>query len=291
LSIHNLIASKGQILTPTERRIAAIVLDDPTRVAFGTVAEIAKQARTSGPSVVRFAAKLGFDGYSQLQAAVRAGVSEQLSTPVQRIRTGNSRAPVRQSIEDAVAAVFQALNPDRLTSLAIPVAKARHVWVLSGETSLAGAHTLVSGLSMLRPGVHLAQEHSIGRDLCGARAGDAAVVIDFPRYRRVPMLAARELADAGVDLVAITDGPLSPLVSLTRNWCSLTIPAVGPFDSSVPMVLAAELIVQRVAQELGSSCGERIDRLEEMWRTTETYHAYTPRAGREGMAGVASESG
>ena len=29
---------------------------------------------------------------------------------------------------------------------------------------------------------------------------------------------------------------------MTQNWCELTIPAVGPFDSSVPSVMDAELI-------------------------------------------------
>jgi DNA-binding MurR/RpiR family transcriptional regulator len=281
LLIQDLIASKNESLTPTERRIAGIVLDDPTRLAFGTVAELAREARTSGPSVVRFAAKLGFEGYSQLQAAVREGVSRQLSTPSHRIRQRDAQVPVRQSVEGAIELVFQTLDPDRLASLALPLAKARHVWVLSGETSLAGAYTLHSGLSMLRPRVHLALEHSIGRDLCGARAGDAAVVIDFARYRRAPMLAARELADAGVELVVITDGPFSPLVSLTKNWCALTIPAVGPFDSSLPAVLAAELIVKRVAEELGKASRERIDRLERLWRKTGTYLEYTPRADRD----------
>lgn len=285
MSIHELIASKGGTLTPTEQRIARAVLQDPTRLAFGTVADLARQARTSGPSVVRFAAKLGFAGYSELQAWVQAGVSRQLSTPSQRIRHRDSHAGVRASIEQAIAAAFQTLDPPRLASLAAPLAAARHVWVLSGETSMAGAHVLYSGLSMLRPRVHLVFEHSIGRDLCGAAAGDAAAVLDFARYRRTPMLAARALVDAGVGLIAITDGPLSPLASLTKNWCALNIPAVGPFDSSLPAVLAAELIVARVAEDLGDAGRERIDRLESLWQETATYLEYTTRDQRGGAPG------
>jgi len=280
LSIQDLIASRGDTFTPTERKIARIVLDDPTRLAFGTVADLARRARTSGPSVVRFAAKLGFEGYSQLQAWVQEGVSRQLSTPSQRIRHLDSGETVRASIEQAIARTFRTLDPGRLASLSTPLTTARHVWVLSGETSMAGAHVLCSGLSMLRPRVHLVLEHSIGRDLCGAAEGDAAVVFDFARYRRTPMLAARALVDARVDLVAITDGPLSPLASLTQNWCELKIPAVGPFDSSLPAVLAAELIVASVADALGNAGRERIDRLESLWQQTATYMEYIPRDER-----------
>jgi len=285
LSIQDLIASKSDTLTPTERRIARIVVDEPTLLAFGTVADLARQARTSGPSVVRFATKLGFEGYSQLQSWVQEGVSRQLSTPGYRIRHRDTQTTARQGIEHAISLAFESLDADRLASLAAPLIAARHVWILSGETSLAGAHVLHSGLSMLRPHVHLADEHSIGRDLCGAGEGDAAVVLDFARYRRIPILAARALADAGVDIVAITDGPLSPLVSLTQNWCSLRIPAVGPFDSSLPAVLAAELLVARVADELGDAGRERIDRLESLWQHTATYMQYTPRNQRSVTTG------
>lgn len=145
---------------------------------------------------------------------------------------------------------------------------------------MAGAYVLQSGLAMLRPRVQLVVEHAIGRELCGAGAGDAAVVFDFARYRRVPILAARALVDADVELIAITDGPLSPFVPIASQWASLAIPAVGPFDSSLPAVLAAELIVARVADALGDSGRERIDRLETIWEQTETYLQYTPRQQR-----------
>ena len=271
MSIQDLIASKGSNLTPTERRIARVVLDDPTQLAFGTVAELADRAETSHPSIVRFATKLGFEGYTALQSWVQDGVSKQLSSPSQRIKHQDGRDAVRAGIDAAVARVFEALSPERLEGIAPVIAQARSVYILSGETSTAGAQTFYSGLSMIRPGVTLVTEHTTGRDLAGASPGDAAVVFDFARYRRSSVTAARELAALGLDLVAITDGPLSPLAELTPHRCELTIPAVGPFDSSVPAVFAAELIVSRVAKELGPAAHDRIHQLEQLWRATGTY--------------------
>ena len=72
-------------------------------------------------------------------------------------------------------------------------------------------------------------------------------------------------------LVAITDGPLSPLASLTDLWCELTVPAVGPFDSSLPAVTAAELLVHEVVAQLGDEARERLDRLEQLWEQTDTF--------------------
>ena len=283
MSIQDLIASAGDRLTPTDRRIAAVVLAEPTLLAFGTVSDLAGRAETSRPSIVRFATRLGFDGYTDLQNWIRDGVSRQLSSPSERIRRGDGAAEaVRPAVEDAVARTFETLSGDRLDALAGPIASARNVWILSGETSMAGAHALHSGLTMIRPDVHFVEEHSTGRELSSAGPGDAAVVFDFTRYRRSSITAARALADLGVTIVAITDGPLSPLATLTPHWCALTIPAVGPFDSSVPAVTAAELLVVRVVELLGDAARERIDRLESLWQATGTFLKYSPRPDREG---------
>ena len=73
-------------LTPAERRVAAVVADDPEAVAFGTVADVARRAGASGATVVRLAAKLGFDGFVELQAAVREEMARRLRPASERIR-------------------------------------------------------------------------------------------------------------------------------------------------------------------------------------------------------------
>ncbi len=272
MSIPNLIAAANDRLTPTERRIAEAVLADPTLLAFGTVSDLASRVGTSRPSIVRFATKLGFGGYTELQHEVRDGLSAQLSRPSQRIRQQDqSLAPSRAALESALAGVFGALDETRLATLASPIVGAKNVWILTGETSKAGACALLSGLTMIRPNVRMVEEHSSGRDLSGATQGDAAVVFDFARYRRHSITAARTLAEHGVQIVAITDGPFSPLASLTETWCELKVPAIGPFDSSVPAVAVAELLTAQVASQLQASARARIDRTEAMWEATDTF--------------------
>lgn len=279
MSIKNLIASTNDRFTPTERRIAEAVLDDPMLLTFGTVSGLADRVGTSRPSIVRFATKLGFEGYSELQQSTRDEVSQRLTSPSHRVRQQDeSVTPIQMKIEEAVHAAFDALDNDRLATMAAPIVSATNVWVLSGETSMAGAIALTSGLSMIRPNVRLVDEHSAGRELCGALQGDVAVVFDFSRYRRNSVIAARTLSDLGVTIVAITDGPLSPLSSLTDIRCELEIPAVGPFDSSVPAVLAAELLVSQVVTELREEARDRIDRLEVYWQAADTFLNYSPPA-------------
>ena len=271
-STTDLVAAVRSELTPTERRIAEAVLAEPTLLAFGTVSDLASRVGTSRPTIVRFANTLGFKGYTQLQRHVRTDLSHQLARPSERIRHENEiDLPARAAIDGAITSVFDALDGERIAELASPIIQAEKVWVLSGETSQAGAHAFHSGLSMVRPGVRSLEEHSFGTDLSDAGPGDTAVVFDFFRYRRQVATATRVFADAGVTIVAITDSPLSPLVELADTWCESEVPAIGPFDSSVPVVALAEMLVSQVAKGLHEEATARIDRIEALWKETNVF--------------------
>ncbi|NEQ54508.1 MAG: MurR/RpiR family transcriptional regulator [Leptolyngbya sp. SIO3F4] len=272
-SIQDLVSAAADILTPTERRIAEVVVADPTLIAFGSVSDLAGRADTSRPSIVRFATKLGFQGYTDLQSWVRRGVVRQLSKPSDRVRRGKHTSDSsRQEIVDATLSVADVFADGKLATLAEPIVGARNVWIISGESSRAGAYVLLSGLSMIRPSVSLIEAHTVGRDMCHADQRDVAVAFDFTRYRRNAVTTAKGMVDLGVPLVAITDSPLSPLAALTPLWCELKIPPVGPFDSSLPAVAAAEILVAEVVDQLGNKAAERIDKLEQQWRATGTFY-------------------
>ena len=149
-SLSQIIASVGDRLTPTERRIAQAILADSTLLAFGTVTDLAAAVGTSRPSIVRFATKLGFGGFADLQDHVRQGLSVELFRPSERIRAeGEGPVSTRTQMEQSIGSVFEAVGGERLADLAGKLAKAQSVWIISGETSRAGAHALLSGLSII----------------------------------------------------------------------------------------------------------------------------------------------
>ena len=271
-TVSDLVAAAGDRLTATERRIVEVVLQDRTFLAFGSITGLAERVGTSRASIARFATKLGFKGYTHLQDHIRANMTRELSRPSERIRHPDPTGAGPQVVlQRALGSVFEALGPRRIAEMAHPIQQARDVWILSGETSRAGAHALHSGLGMIRPGVRLIEEHSGARVLGGASSEDVLVVFDFARYRRHSVTIAQALAERGVPVVAITDDALSPLASLATAWCGLHVPAVGPFDSSIPAVAVAELLVAHLAAELQETARERIDSTEALWEAAGTF--------------------
>lgn len=270
--LSQIIAAAGDRLTPTERRIAQAVLDDATLLAFGTVSDLAAAVDTSRPSIVRFAIKLGFSGYPELQNHVRDVLAVRLFRPSERIRAAGETASTRSEMNRSISSVFEAIGGARLSEFAGKLGRAEAVWIISGETSRAGAHALLSGLSIIRPRVVLLEDHTVGKDLAGIGPNDVAVIFDFYRYRQTVVTAAQILAASGAEIIAITDGPLSPLAGLTDAWCGLHVPAIGPFDSSLPAVAMAELLIAEVAILLQDVATDRIDRTEKMWADTNTFY-------------------
>lgn len=270
--LSQIIAAAGERLTPTERRIAQAVLDDATLLAFGTVSDLAAAVDTSRPSIVRFATKLGFSGYPELQNHVREVLAVRLFRPSERIRAAGETASTRSEMDRSISSVFEAIGGARLSEFAGKLAGAEAAWIISGETSRAGAHALLSGLSIIRPRVVLWEDHTIGKDLAGVGPNDVAVIFDFYRYRQTVVTAAQILAASGAEIIAITDGPLSPLAGLTDAWCGLHVPAIGPFDSSLPAVAMSELLIAEVAVLLQEVATDRIDRTEKMWADTNTFY-------------------
>lgn len=266
-TIERRIAKHREALTPTEHRLAALLTDDPMGWGFATVAEVAARADTSGPTVVRFAAALGFSGFGELQDHVRAEVTAGLRRPNDRLR--QTSMPVDHSPGiDAVTATFERLDDGRLEAIAQVIADAgSRVWIVASESSSPVAHLLATNLRLIRPGiVHVAgSSPATAATIADASSSDAAIAIDFPRYEHSVVSLASTLHDRGVRVVALTDGPLSPLVDMAEHWVGVSIPSIGPFDSAVPTIAVAEVVVALVAERRGENATRRLDAVERQW--------------------------
>src|SRR5688572_26311693 len=146
MSVTDLIADASDRLSPAERRVAEAVVSDPARVAFGTVASLASDAGVSGPTVVRLAAKLGYDGFAALQADVQHELTRQLRPAVERIRTARATDVLGRTLDAEVANVAATLErADRKAfdrSAALLADLDRAVWLLAGEATAGIASTI-----------------------------------------------------------------------------------------------------------------------------------------------------
>jgi len=270
------IGRSGASLTKAERRVAEVVLERPQLVAFGTVAELAAAAGAGAATVVRLATKLGYDGFTALQASVQHDLANQLRPAAERIRepvgsdlVGRHLQLEQANVQATLRSIDAAVLDDVVRHLADVTAR---VYVLSGDASRGVAQQLVVDLLALRDDVQVLDGNDIAvrRQIALLRPTDVLVAVDFRRYERWVVDAAAEAAAAGVWTVAVTDSLLSPLSAGAQRTFVVAAAGAGPFDSHVGTLSVFNLLVTGVADQLRAVATERLDRLETVWQQSLT---------------------
>ncbi len=269
------IRAQSTQLTSAERRVAEAILAAPQAVGFGTVADLAAAAKVGAASVVRLAAKLGFDGFSALQQSVQGDLVRQLRPAAERIREeAPSELGTHAAVELAnVRATLDAVADRSLGELSARLADLRRpIRVLSGEATAGVAAQFVSQLHQLRPGVQMlaGSEVAVRRDIAVLPERSVVVVIDLRRYERWVLDAHTTLADRGVWTAGLTDSMLSPIAARSAVTFLVTAGSEGPFDSHVGTLALLNLVAVRVAGDLRASAADRLATVESAWRSYET---------------------
>ncbi|NYE96429.1 DNA-binding MurR/RpiR family transcriptional regulator [Psychromicrobium silvestre] len=101
MSIQSTIHSLLPTLPPTARRIAELIVADPSVVLRNTISELAQKCQTSEPSVVRFCRTVGFSGYVQLRLALATEIGRETAVEPEPRRFGDDISPT-DSLADAV---------------------------------------------------------------------------------------------------------------------------------------------------------------------------------------------
>ena len=271
MDVAALIEQHQERLTPAERRVAAVVLDQPQLVAFGTVADLARQATTSGASVIRLSTKLGFDGFSALQATVQRDMGRQLRPATARIRQPESGDLLDRAAHLELDNVQSTLdNVDRARfELAIRslANSASRILVVAGEASRGIGMQIVSDLSMLRPGVSQVSGSAVRvhRTLADMRPGDTLLMLDLPRYDAWLVEAAQAALSRHATVIALSDSVLSPLARRADLHFVVAAKGNGPFDSYVGALALIDVLVAGVADRLRATATESLDRIELAW--------------------------
>jgi DNA-binding MurR/RpiR family transcriptional regulator len=268
MSLHERMAGLGARLTAADRKIAATLRADPRHSAFLSANALAQRAGVDPASAVRFARKLGFDGYPALRASLQQelfGASEAAG----RMRRIGSGAVLQTFVEaeiDALRRMLEQVRDADIRSAARAVARASGIFMFALGHAGALAGLLESRLS--RAGFRTRIMKHSPRDLAGdlmlARKGDAFVVFAL---NTLPALAPKIFAHARAirapsilvtDLAAPGLCPAPDIVlSASRG------PEGEPRSLSVPMALCHALVlhVSRLDPQRTLRSLERLDKL------------------------------
>ena len=251
-------------LSPSERRVARVLLSGAPTAGLESSAKLADHAGVSGPTVSRFVTqRLGFQSYSEFQQALRDEIAARVVSPVevyrrQRVEAAEPDFVGRSgaALADSVLASLQDLDATEFGSATALLADTQHhVLAVGGAFSQLVAGYLVGVLREIRPGVRLVPPIAAERAAALADIGkrDVLCAFDFRRYERDTQVFAGAAKDAGARIVLFTDPWLSPIADIADAILLSQEAGPSPFPSLAPTVAVTETLITAVAGALGEA--------------------------------------
>lgn len=240
------------------QRIARFALEQPNDLALGTVATVAEATEVQPSAMIRFANALGYGGFSEMQQVFRGHLLERSDSYRDRIdqmrrkQLNGERAPagvLHQLVGESVAELGQleeTILQANLTAAVKLIAAAPRIHVLAQRRAFPVAGYLAYALSQLELRTHLLDGTGgmLRESLRSIAPGDVLIAASFRNYSPEVIEAAAIAARVGASVIAITDGPLSPLKASAKVCLELSDDSSKPFRSLVaPLCLAQALVV------------------------------------------------
>ena len=258
-------------LSNAERKVARALLARYPSAGLTTVAQLAGEAQVSAPTVLRFAGRLGYSGFADLQRALIAELNDDGSPLRQyeqkRAAEGGDGVLARtaRTVLEAVQRTYDELPESEFTAVAQLLADpGKRIVVAGGRFSGLQADYLVRHLQLLRPGVQLLPQEVIAcRDAVLAAASSTVLVVyDYRRYSKNSQELAVEMRRRGATVALMTDSWLSPIADVARHVLPARVDSASPFDSAVAATALTESLVAAVTEALGDVGMQRVAEFE-----------------------------
>lgn len=257
----NRIARVYPSLSEGHRKAADFVLQNPLDTATMTIEGLAEKSGTSTATVTRFVRALGYRSYGDFRAALSAALKLAFA-PVEgladaRAAAGPVFATMAATLKGEAANLAEAiatLEEETVNRAIAMLLKARRIFIVgSGASHHVGAF-LEDGLALyLEADIVFAAsrggpERAI-RHLLAAGPEDLVIAISLPRYSRTTVELAKFAKKRDAVLLALTDGPSSPLVALADM--TLFAPARNSFlpNSPTAAFAIADALITTLARE------------------------------------------
>jgi DNA-binding MurR/RpiR family transcriptional regulator len=266
-------------LTQSQKRIAEAIVEDPEFVAFATVDKMAARLGVSPSTVVRFAYRLGLDGYQDLQDRVRTLVRAQMRL---NAATGDDTdltahlgdslfaRSLTHDLENLRRTIVN-LQLDDLERAVQMIVEARHVYVLGGATSHAIAVYASLALDRMRGDTILVDREAFAASaLLSMTSRDAFLVFTFAPYASSTLRITNTARKRGAKIIAVSDTPVSPV----GQRVDVVLPALASGLSAQNSIVAPLAVTTALLNGVIAASPEAMERYGDIVRIMNEWDVY-----------------
>jgi DNA-binding MurR/RpiR family transcriptional regulator len=282
-------------LTAVEAKLAHVLSQRYPEAALLSARSMAEAAGTSPASVTRFARKLGYSDFAELQAELAVEMRALLSSPPKRLTVDvpSRRRTTAALLRDVIArdrenldATLSMIDEGMLDALMRRLAQSSRsqIYVTGSKKGSIVASYFAMQLAQLRRGVRLLNLSDLLADELLDMTEEDMLVIFEPR--RATAMLVRLLGRArsvGARVAAFTDEHPPGIIAESDFLFRTKVDAISVFDSYAAMFALCDALLAAVALHVPRVVRERAERLEELNTALATW--YQPRGGPTRDAG------
>ena len=269
-------------LSKGHKKIAEYMLNHYDKAAFMTASRLGSIVGVSESTVVRFATELGFEGYPELQRALKDYTSNMLTT-VQRIDVMNDQlgdVDVYEKIInmdiDKLKKTLEEGDRKEFYSTVDTLCAAKNIYVIGARSAAVLARFLHFYFTMMFDNVKLVHTTSTSEmfeQIINIGPDDIMIGISFPRYSKHTVKAFRYASSKGAKVIAITDSPASPLAEYADNILIARSDMASFADSLIAPMSVINALIVAVGLRKRDYVAQNYKRLEEICEEYEVYES------------------
>jgi RpiR family carbohydrate utilization transcriptional regulator len=258
-------------LRKSDRKVADALLENPHRILNSTVSETAEAAGVSQPTVIRFCAAIGCDGYQDFK--IRLAQSLALGTPATQsaISEEDTPAEVAAKIFDYTLTSLDwarhKLDIEQVNAAVELILKAKSLEIFGFGASAIVAQDLQQKFPLLGVPCHATMDsHQQLMAASMMRSGDVAVVISNTGSTLSIVELARLAREQGAHVIAISGATQTALVDYSDILINVetleNTELFTPTTSRIAALVVVDIISTLVARRLGRVHDQRLVRMK-----------------------------
>lgn len=264
-------------LTKKEDLIADYILNNLTDACLITSTELANRLNVSNATIIRFARKIGFTGYSEFQKYLREqcyegslAISDDVTIPSERLKLSYDKVKEADLLNDNlkileknISSISEKNSLAEINKATNYITDARRVFILGSRARVGITEIMGVFLNQIIDNIVVGSSNSFTPfdTLASCSKDDCVLIFSFPRYSELDLGAAKMATEANAKVIIITDKATAPIAQYADVLLLVSVDSNAFFNSYTPVLFLAELICSQVSRATMIKSKEKLERI------------------------------
>lgn len=236
----------------TLQRLGQFVLEQPQRVLYLTITELARESGTSEASVTRLCRGVGCRGYTEFKMALALETQQEQASQPQASAT----SAFSTLIEESVAALRDTgalVSQDALLQSAELLEKAHQIQIYGvAASAIIGEYLAYRLLRMGISAQQFSDMHRAAMNATSLKPGDVVIAVSSSGSTKDLLHAVQLGKEHGASIIVLSNTSRSPLATQADQLLVAAKPegplTAGSFHSKISAMLVIELLSQQLLE-------------------------------------------